>query len=371
MLYLYDGCKTIFFTMNKDYSTYTVNDFLIEKEFREMVLRGNDGDREIWDTIINRFPEKLMEVEEAKTIIMKMEFGGQFDLPENKKFKLWDRLNKELKNSEEFEEKHQEYLNYKPKQRLWPGLFLKVAAAIAILVVFTLAYEQIPEKEEKPAPEYIVKSTGPGEKLTVILPDRSKVKLNSGSKIVFPNYFANNVRELYMEGEAFFEVTKDKSRPFSIKSGKIRTTVLGTSFALKSIPEINIAQVAVLTGKISVQPIREDNKYEGEATVVLPNEILRYDSNNGQMHKDTYDPLEIFAWKDGIIYFKNDNLDSIIGKLESWYGIKVVVINKEKIKVSYNGTFQNISLEKVLDGIKLSSNFDYKIDNDKVILTGK
>ncbi|MEQ6119955.1 FecR family protein [Reichenbachiella sp. MALMAid0571] len=357
--------------MNKNYSTYTVNDFLIDREFRDCVLRGNEGDKMIWDSIINKFPEKLIEVEEAKEIIMKMEFGGQFDLPESKKIQMWNLLSKELKHGEEFEEKHHKYLNYRPdREKFWYGHLIKIAASVLILLICGLVYNKSTQKSENAAPEYIVKSTELGEKLTIVLPDKSRVKLNSGSKLVYPSYFANDVRELYLEGEAFFEVTEDKSRPFQIKAGNIKTTVLGTSFVLKSVPDLNIAQVAVLTGKVGVQSLSENNEYEKEHTIVLPSEILNYDSKSATFSKGIYNPLEVLAWKDGIIFFKNDNLDSIIEKLVNWYGVEVEVINKEKIKVSYNGTFQNSSLEKVLDGIKLSSNFNYEIDQNKVTLTG-
>lgn len=359
--------------MKKDYSTYNVNDFLIDKEFRKSVLRGNEGSREIWDSIIKPNPSKLMEIEEAKEIILKMEFGGEFELPKSKKDEIWSALNQELIDGEQFEEKHQEYLNYQPSnKRFFSSTFWRVAAAVLLLAISSLAYLHINTADGEMVPEYIVKSTRAGEKMTVVLPDKSTVKLNSGSRLVYPSYFAKDSRELYFEGEAFFEVTKDKSRPFRIKSTHIRTSVLGTSFILKSFPEKNISQVAVLTGKVGVQPIEEnDGHNKDEPTIVLPNEMVKYDAKMRVLNKNRFDYLEEIAWKDGILYFRNADLNEIIQRLERWFGVDVVVRNKDRIKISYNGTFQNSSLEQVLDGIRLSSNFTYEImQGNKIILIG-
>lgn len=358
--------------MKKDYSTYNVNDFLIDKEFRKSVLRGNEGSREIWDSIIKPNPAKLMEVEEAKEIILKMEFGGEFELPKSKKDEIWNSLNQELIDGQKFEEKHQEYLNYQSHdKRFFTSIFWRVAAAVLLVAISSLAYLHMNTADEEMVPEYIVKSTRAGEKMTVVLPDKSTVKLNSGSRLVYPSYFAKDSRELYFEGEAFFEVTRDKSRPFRIKSTHIRTSVLGTSFILKSFPEKNISQVAVLTGKVGVQPIEENNSHKNEKTIiVLPNEMVKYDAEKRELNKNRYDYLEEIAWKDGILYFKNADLQEITQKLERWFGVDVVVKNKDRIKISYNGTFQNSSLEQVLDGMKMSSNFTYKIEDNKILITG-
>lgn len=358
--------------MKKDYSTYNVNDFLIDKEFRKSVLRGNEGSREIWDSIIKPNPSKLMEVEEAKEIILKMEFGGEFELPKSKKDEIWNSLNQELIDGQKFEEKHQEYLNYQSHdKRFFTSIFWRVAAAVLLVAISSLVYLHMNTADEEMVPEYIVKSTRAGEKMTVVLPDKSTVKLNSGSRLVYPSYFAKDSRELYFEGEAFFEVTRDKSRPFRIKSTHIRTSVLGTSFILKSFPEKNISQVAVLTGKVGVQPIEENNSHKNEKTIiVLPNEMVKYDAEKRELNKNRYDYLEEIAWKDGILYFKNADLQEITQKLERWFGVDVVVKNKDRIKISYNGTFQNSSLEQVLDGIKMSSSFTYRIEGNKILITG-
>ncbi len=119
-----------------------------------------------------------------------------------------------------------------------------------------MAFFQFPQDVEQiPTIVQIEKSTEPGQKLSFHLEDGTKVILNAGSKIWYPSNFNIHEREVILEGEAFFEVSKDASRPFRIVTESVVTTALGTSFNINAFPSNENIEIALVTGKVSVEGI--------------------------------------------------------------------------------------------------------------------
>lgn len=195
-----------------------------------------------------------------------------------------------------------------------------------------------------------------GKKLTITLPDGSIVKLNSGTNIEFPETFKNSSREVFLTGEAFFEVKKDPSRPFIVKTPMITTRVLGTSFNIKAYDDENTVEVTLATGKIGVA-------VQGAQEIVLtPSYQLSYNKLTQKITHQKVDLDPYLGWKDGVLRFDNETLITAIPKLEKWYNVRIKLQNQAAENCSFTGVFSNASLVQVLEHLSfVKNNLDYKI----------
>lgn len=246
------------------------------------------------------------------------------------------------------------------------GKFSWYKVAAALILFFTLSgavYFVI--NSNQPVPEIVVtkeiiKQNPKGQKLTTYLPDGSKIILNSLSKIRYNAPFIGKERVIELEGEAFFEVEKDTTKPFKVISNGVTTTALGTSFNVNSKIN-NHVEVALISGKVEVVHGSSQSVILNPGKSVIVNQ-------NGEMQIQEFDYLNKVGWKDGILAFNNDGLPEIINKLEDWYGVEFVMDVKLVEKFHYNGNFKNESLEVVLNGISFVHNFEYNITGDTIEL---
>ncbi len=238
----------------------------------------------------------------------------------------------------------------------------KVAAVF--VVFFTIAgmiyYLNVADYqiEEISVVQKIVKENPKGQKLTTYLPDGSKVILNSQSRIEYGSTYNDTERLIELEGEAFFEVKRDSSKPFMVVAKGVTTTALGTSFNVNCVHEQNV-EVTLVSGKVSVYK-RSDH------SMILNPGYFAAVSHEGEIEVAKFDYLEKVGWKDGVLAFKDNTLSEIIVKLEDWYGVEFITIGKMEHEFHYTGTYKNESLEEVLHGISFVHNFKFKIIGDTV-----
>lgn len=254
------------------------------------------------------------------------------------------------------------------------NIVLKIAAAVALLVVSLFAFYPSTERQpiEVAQATFIEKSNPAGRKSTIILPDGSRVVLNSDSKIRYERGFKENYREVILEGEAFFEVEKDISRPFVVSTGDISTTVLGTSFNVSAYAKSNHIDVAVVTGRVEVKKASYHDGEQEDVVFLTPNKLASYDRGKRRIATSSFNMEETVGWKDGILIFKNADQEEIASRLKSWYGLDVEFKGSGKImNKRYTGKFDNNSLEYVLKAISYTSEISFEIIGNKVILKQK
>lgn len=249
---------------------------------------------------------------------------------------------------------------------------MKIAAAIALLVASVFIWQgNIKIKTDVDNFAYgqnIIKHAEKGTKLTVQLSDGTKIKLNGGSKLIYPEVFGSQSREVELVGEGFFDVAHETDRPFIVKAGKINTTVLGTRFAVNAMNEEKV-QVALVSGKVKVE--NNTNKEEGSpcnSMLLEPGMKAVYSDNCLQRSK--IDKLMDLGWKDGIIAFENSSMRDVVSRLEQWYGVSIELKHAEKISNSFNGVYKNETLPNVLNSIAHSLNFTYRIKKNTVYING-
>jgi ferric-dicitrate binding protein FerR (iron transport regulator) len=203
----------------------------------------------------------------------------------------------------------------------------------------------------------------PGVKANLTLQDGSKVILNSGSTLKYVKNFDSNQRVLELSGEAYFEVAEDQSRPFSVKTGSVTTTALGTAFLISSY-ENEPLDIALLNGKVAVSI---DFGHEQEV-MLTKGEGLKVDLRSKEVQSESFDPEKILAWTRKTIIFEKVSMFEVRRVLENWYGVKIEFQNRPSNDLEISGKFTDQSLENVLEGLSHSARFEFKFEKDKTTL---
>ncbi|WP_026969771.1 FecR family protein [Algoriphagus terrigena] len=247
------------------------------------------------------------------------------------------------------------------------------ACVVVFLVVWGVAhfYSQKGISDSRTASlqaEWIERSVPVGQKLKLRLGDGTEVILNSLSSIRFPRKFSEETREVFLEGEGFFEVTPEQNRPFIVRSDQMETKVLGTSFLVRTADD-KPAMVAVLTGKVQVSlPADQQMDEEKDVVVLEPMDAVKVSSAAGSFDRVPVEYDEVFAWKDDVISFKETEFQEVVGRLEKWYGVKILLPDSWRPTAHYTGRFEKQTLEEVLLGLSFVYDFQFRIDNSTVTI---
>lgn len=241
----------------------------------------------------------------------------------------------------------------------WAASIVVLIVAGALLYLNYLTEGDITSIDEEVMVEKVVPR---GQKLTVTLDDGSTVIINSESKIRYGKDFTN-MRHVFLEGEAFFEVTRNPDKPFYIQTGEVITTVLGTSFNIKAYPSADVVQVVVATGNVKVNYLKqpEIEEYLGSQ------EMLHIKKLSKTFKKEKVDLRQYISWKNNVIYFKDVDFEEISSVLEKWYNVEFIYKNPPDIE-NFNGIFKGKTLEEVLDGICFTVGFSYRIEDKTIYL---
>lgn len=334
--------------------TYSVEELLKDDFFIRWVKNPDNESNHYWLEMMSRNNELRENAGKAREILNIIGYKENYKLSEDDYSEMLTTLVRENRFS-------------KPTR---PGkdnrfYLLSIAASIALLIMVGFAFYYFNNGfsiRTHAANQVEQKYTKKGEKLTLRLPDGTTVKLNSNSSLSYLSGFSNNLREVHLEGEAYFDVKKDPAHPFVIHTGEISTTVLGTEFNVRSYGEENSIEVAVVEGKVKVKDGRE--RY----LLLAPNEVSTFTKDKKAFRKSTRDISRIVAWNKNILVFENASAAEVWKKLENWYGVNIIINNASNIEGRYNGEYENESLETVLRGISFASGFSYEIDEYKNVI---
>jgi transmembrane sensor len=203
-----------------------------------------------------------------------------------------------------------------------------------------------------------------GKIKTVTLPDGSKVTLNADSKLKIVKGFEGNERTAYLEGEAFFEVTKNKEKPFVVHTGQIETKVLGTSFDINAYPENPEIEVSVLEGKVSVSDTMQHQVF------LSPHQKSVFQQQNLTIteFKNINDAI---GWKERKLIFKNESWNSIAHKLERYYNVNVSLADSLNQSCRLNASFDNEQLDNVLKILSGYTGSSFKKKGARIFIKNK
>ena len=188
--------------------------------------------------------------------------------------------------------------------------------------------------------------------------------MNSNSSISYPKEFFKN-RCIILEGEAFFSVVRDESNPFVVKTENFQTKVLGTSFNISAY-KCSISKVSVIEGQVKVSSVHDnvDQNYK----ILAKDEAVKIDNN--QIVESDFD-IDELLWKDGILVFSNESIQTITSKIQRWFNVTVTVNNEAFIAGDFSGKYSNESLEEILLGMGYALNFSFEMEGNEIIINGK
>lgn len=247
------------------------------------------------------------------------------------------------------------------KLRFYIAPLIKYAAIVLFIVSTSLAVYYYADQFISQNIRYTEIMIGNGEKKQIELPDGTKVMLNSGSYLKYPNRFVGNDRKVEIDGEAFFNVTHDKSKPFIIKAEGANIKVLGTSFNVKAYKKDELLSVSVKTGKVQVDM--------HEAMMRLnPNEQVILNKQSGEFSKRIEKIDQATAWMKGELYFDKTPIKSVVRELCRIYNCEIILEPGIKFDDYIYGEHDNKNLKSVLESIQFATGIKYRDENGKIIL---
>lgn len=200
-----------------------------------------------------------------------------------------------------------------------------------------------------------------GKRASVILADGSHVTLKPGSQMVFPSQFHKKRREVYVEGEAFFEVTKNRLKPFVVKTQKMDVEVLGTSFNLCAYPKKPTQSVVLVTGAVQV------TSQNREHVNIVPNQRYLFNNTNQKESVSKVDVEDYISWKEDILTLKSEALTSVLDELSNYYNVSFDYKAVAEANIRLSGKLdlkQNIG--EILNVLSLISPIEYKTTNTQI-----
>jgi len=258
----------------------------------------------------------------------------------------------------------------KPPAQVFPirRLLVKMAIAASVATVFCTGYVFRKQLDNWIDPvKYQETVALNGEIKLISLSDGTTICLNSGSRLSYPDKFKEHTREVTLTGEAFFKVAHNSSKPFIIYSGKIKTTVLGTSFNVKAYNEDKAIKVTVVSGKVGVLA----TAVKQPAVLLTSNMQLVYTKTSETLIAGKIDDASsVISWQQGKLQYHNTPLSDVLADVQRKYNV-VIKADKNLLNCTLYADFNNMPLQKVLKLIEALINARFKKEGSAYTLKGK
>lgn len=245
--------------------------------------------------------------------------------------------------------------------------FYKIAAIGLLLVTLGMGgyvYNTRSAMADRVA-EVVENKVEKGKKAQLTLPDGTRVWLNSYSSLTYNGAYNMDERVVKLSGEAYFEVAKNKDKPFIVDCGGVNVEALGTTFNVKAYPTDSTLTTTLMEGRVRVS----DKK---SGIILEPNQQLIYNKKSNTFAVAQVDNLnEADFWKKNILYFNATTLADIAKTIERMYDVKIVFSSNDLAEATFSGTIRNNSLENVFHVISLTYPLTYEVHDNTIYLRRK
>ncbi|RIJ50002.1 FecR family protein [Maribellus luteus] len=282
-------------------------------------------------------------------------------------------------------------------RRLVTMQVVKKVLQIAAIIIITFGIGFYTKNLIPQSQEYTTLNVPYGAKTQLELADGSKIWVNSGSKLTYPTKLNEKEVNIFLEGEAYFDIVKDKSRKLNVKTSTISIQVIGTAFNVKSYENEDIVETTLVRGEISILG-KVGNKSINHAVVLKPNQqaTLVKGKQNIQVNEvqdeasnvipdkvdtkikpiqpaltinEEVDVIDFTSWKNNKLVFKSERFEDLAIKIERWYNVRVIWKDEELKNTLYTGVFEKETIEQALHALSLSSPFKYQITKNEITIT--
>ncbi|OQP42939.1 hypothetical protein A4H97_12365 [Niastella yeongjuensis] len=257
-----------------------------------------------------------------------------------------------------------------PKATIKMGSFLAAASLLVLIGLASWFYLLKTGSTKNGGPSIVYKtiSTAPGEQHRVLLADGSEVWLSAASSIRYPASFKGDTREVAITGEAYFSVTKDKTKPFLVTANNAQVQVVGTKFDVMAYSDEDATRVTLLEGSVRVGRRQRAEGREEETVVLKPGEQVSVSRSSGLSQPIPVQTDEVTAWREGQFRFNETDIPSIMRQIARWY----------KVKIEYNGAVDDIHfsgqisrkehINELLDILSDTRKVHFEMTNDSTIV---
>mgnify|MGYP000304302776 CR=1 FL=1 len=244
--------------------------------------------------------------------------------------------------------------------KVWPQI-----AVACIIIVLGLVNYRMNDKQKQLSTQNFTVLAEKGQRAFITLPDSTKVWLNANSKLVYPTSFKEGIRQVELDGEAYFDVKHNGDNPFVVRTKSMNVTVLGTEFNVSAYSGIEEFNIALLRGSVELNSSDRSGKYRMKA-----GEQIFY--REGKYVSAQIGNMDYFKWKEGVLSFNNQPIHVIIDKLRLYYDIRIEVADLPFLEERYSGKFRvKEGVEQVLKVLQLEHKFTYVKDNELNLITIK
>lgn len=349
---------------------YSLEELIEDESFQQWVFCPDDTGCRDWDLYLLHYPDERETVEEARRVLMGIR--SETVIPG----RLVERMKTNFNTAiDEYEARlankgnDRGGSNGNSSRNRW--VWYSLAACLLVIAVTTGALyleEGLPgdmlhhvawEKHKAP----------PGMRRQIDLPDGTRVWLNAGSELRYPAAFSGTLREVFLEGEAFFDVVDNASRPFVVHAAGLDIKVLGTSFNVRSYASESVVETTLIEGKVSIASSGSDSL---QHVTLLPNQKASYRKDLRTIALgEVEDAGDYTGWKNGWMIFDDKPFSYIKETLERWYDVEIVMEDERSLTCTFSGKFKDKTLQEVLDIFKNTEAINYRIDGDQVFISGR
>ena len=355
-----------------------ITDLLSDESFINYCRKSSPEDIIYWENYIQQNPSQREFIELARgRFLLLFNVFAEADREEQAS-RLISRLNQ---IQEAPVVKMDERVEIRLQKKRW--LWLKISGAAAVIIVISLFAIRYSGHDKNNTLKTF--ETNYGERKNIQLPDGSVVNLNAGSKIQIDESFDVTARNVYLTGEAFFDVKHNAIKPFVVHTSEMDVKALGTAFDVKAYQDEKLTETSLIRGSVEVTLKKDNNK----VLLLHPNEKITWkrrtastgDNNSptiqtNALKSDVKSPEAIrvtdhgdikeIAWKENKLVFEDDSLGDIAVLLERWYGVRIEFNDDSIRNYRFTGVFEKEDLQALLDFLKESKSFNYRINNGEI-----
>lgn len=366
---------------------YSVEELICNESFQQYCLGTSPEEQILWEKWLVQHPECQQDFMEAKKMFNLLSLNQGSRIQQLKDLRSGIKQREVLQQALSFDEQLVETSTPSLSAAKISKLYLYLGAAVAAVFLVLSPYffnpkVFTPSKDTDLATGEIMQviSSGPAPRKTLVLTDGTLITLGKGSSIELHKRFNSHEREVWLKGEAFFDVKHDASRPFTVYTAFDDIKVLGTTFNVKAYPEAKTMVTSLIKGSVQVN----SRQFAGYSVILSPNQKLISskvaDPVVDRNPKAHYTLLPMLAegknpsppelkWLKSRLDIDNQPLSVIAGKLQNWYGIEIVITDESVKKYRYSGIFENETILKTLEALQLSYPFTFKLEQDRILIS--
>ncbi|NLZ96245.1 MAG: FecR family protein [Bacteroidales bacterium] len=250
----------------------------------------------------------------------------------------------------------------KPKSKVFFYSFMRAAAILLFIITTGLLINKY-YNDKNSSPQLHTVNVPPGQRINLVLADNTSIWLNSNTTFKYPSQFSRKQREVYLDGEAYFDVSADEKHPFIVNTSQGGVKVTGTTFNVSAYSKYDKFETSLFEGSVSICL----NNYEDKIISIQPTQ--KAVARNGMLEVTSIEDYDEFLWRRGLIAFNNKQLEQILAVFEQYFDTEIRIETDCLPDNTYTGKFrQSDGIDYALRVLQRSINFTYERDNEEQII---